>query len=263
MSQIQHLGDGATFDEVSKRDLEAFELPVPPIVEQERLVKRIEALSSRAQELRGLNSSLTEDSARILSAEYIRISRDAPIHRFGEIAKLLRRHVTAIPKETYLEMGVRSFGRGTFHKPALTQQLGRKRIFRIKSRDLVFMNVFAWEGAIAVAKPEDDDRVGSHRFMTHEIDKMKATPEFLCYHFLTDQGLEQIRAASPGSAGRNRTLGITKLHAITIPVPPIEAQQRFSRLFELKEKLRRLQLGAEVELTALPHAVLAKAFRGL
>jgi type I restriction enzyme S subunit len=109
MSQIQHLGDGATFDEVSKRDLEAFGLPVPPIVEQERLVKRIEALSSRAQELRGLNSSLTEDSARILSAEYIRISRDAPIHRFGEIAKLLRRHVTTIPKETYLEMGVRSF----------------------------------------------------------------------------------------------------------------------------------------------------------
>ena len=68
-----------------------------------------QAIGSRAQELRGLNSSLTEDSARILSAEYIRISRDAPIHRFGEIAKLLRRHVTTIPKETYLEMGVRSF----------------------------------------------------------------------------------------------------------------------------------------------------------
>lgn len=243
--------------------LERLEIPVPPLIEQQRLVARVEAAVSRSQELRDLNASLVEDASRVLNAEYNRISRNVPCRHFGELAKLLRRQVSKKSDESYLEMGIRSFGNGTFHKPALTgRQLGGKRVFRIKASDLVFMNVFAWEGAIAVAKPEDDGRVGSHRFMTHEVDLAQATPEFLCYYFLTEYGLEKIRAASPGSAGRNRTLGITKLHTIPVPVPPVEAQRRFSQLHTLREKLRRMQIQTEAELAAFTPALLAKVFRG-
>jgi type I restriction enzyme, S subunit len=117
-------------------------------------------------------------------------------------------------------MGIRSFGKGTFLKPVLTgAQLGNKRVYRVRVGDLVFMNVFAWEGAIVVAQADDDERVGSHRFLTHEVNPDLATPEFLCFHFLTPHGLEDIGAASPGSAGRNRTLGIDKLAQIQVPVP--------------------------------------------
>jgi hypothetical protein len=43
-----------------------------------------------------------------------------------------------------------------FQKPAITGlELGNKRIFKIEPWDLVFNNVFAWEGAIAVARAED------------------------------------------------------------------------------------------------------------
>jgi type I restriction enzyme S subunit len=161
------------------------------------------------------------------------------------------------------EVGIRSFGKGTFHKPVLSRaQLANKRVFRVQSGDLVFMNVFAWEGAIAVAKPKDEDRVASHRFMTHVVDQKQATPEFLCHHFLTEHGLEQIRGASPGSAGRNRTLGITKLHAIKVPVPPMREQKRFSAMVKKLDELRSLQKEAEFELAAFTPALLAKAFRG-
>lgn len=238
-------------------------IPVPPLAEQRRLVTRIEALISRAHELQQLNASLVDDAASLLAAEYSRICRDAPIGRFGDVAKLVRRRVKTRPDEGYPETGIRSFGKGTFHKPALTgRQLGKKRVFRIHAGDLVFMNVFAWEGAIAVAQPEDDGRVGSHRFMTHEVDPARAASEFLCYQLLTDRGLEQIRAASPGSAGRNRTLGITKLHAIPIRVPPVEAQRRFSKLHALRAKLSGLQTETQAELAAFTQALLAKAYRG-
>lgn len=263
MPEIQHLGDGCTFDEVSKSDLEAFEIPVPPLGEQRRLVTRIEALTSRAQELRDLNASVAEDMTGLLAVEYRRICFDAPVHRFGNVAKLVRRRVETRLEASYSETGIRSFGKGTFHKPALTgRQLGNKRVFRISPGDLVFMNVFAWEGAIAVAKPEDEGRVGSHRFMTHEVDSVQATAEFLCYHLLTAQGLEHIRAASPGSAGRNRTLGIKKLHAIPVPLPAIEEQRRFSKLHALRDNLRRLQTETDAELAAFTAALLAKAFLG-
>jgi len=246
-----------------KRFLAEVSVPLPSLAEQRRLVKRIEGLTMRAQELRSLNASLVEDADRLLEADYKRICRDARTQPFGKVAKLVRRRVEMHPDESYPETGIRSFGKGTFHKPALTGlQLGNKRVFRICTGDLVFMNVFAWEGAIAVAKPEDEGRVASHRFMMHEVDPKLATAEFLCYHLLTDHGLEHIRAASPGSAGRNRTLGITKLHAIPVPIPPIEAQRRFSKLHALRDKLRKLQAETESELAAFTPALLAKAFRG-
>jgi type I restriction enzyme S subunit len=244
--------------------LAALRIPFPTSkTEQRRLVTRVEAVTSRAQELRALNASLVEDATHLLAAEYNRICHDAPTKPFGKVAKLVRRRVQTQPDASYNETGIRSFGKGTFHKPALTgRQLGNKRVFHIHPGDLVFMNVFAWEGAIAVAKPEDEGRVASHRFMMHEVDPAQATAEFLCYHLLTEHGLERIRAASPGSAGRNRTLGITKLHAIPVPVPPVAAQRRFSKLHALRDKLRRLQIETEAELAAFTPALLAKAFRG-
>jgi type I restriction enzyme, S subunit len=124
------------------------------------------------------------------------------------------------------------------------------------------MNVFAWEGAIAVAQADDDGRVGSHRFLTHELNSEMATAEFLCFHFLTPQGLEDIRAASPGSAGRNRTLGIGKLGKIEVPVPAIHDQRRFARMIRLQHELKQLQRQVESELKAFTPALLAKAFRG-
>lgn len=244
--------------------LAALRIPFPKTkAQQRRIVARIEALTSRSHELRTINNSIIDDFSRMLDQEYGRLAKSAPLMPLGKVVQLARRAVDLLGMENFPEVGIRSFGKGTFHKPALSRaQLGKKRVFRVRNGDLVFMNVFAWEGAIAVAKPEDDGRVASHRFMTHEVDSKKATPEFLCHHFLTEHGLGQIRGASPGSAGRNRTLGITKLHAIKVPVPPVREQKRFSQMVTKLNELRRLQTETEAELDAFTPALLAKAFRG-
>ncbi|MHB8519155.1 MAG: restriction endonuclease subunit S [Limisphaerales bacterium] len=98
--------------------------------------------------------------------------------------------------------------------------------------------------------------------MTHEVLPDQATADFLCYYFLTDRGLEQIRGASPGSAGRNRTLGIAKLEKLPVPVPPIGDQRRFAKSRKCQFGLQRLQREVEAELASFTPALLAKAFRG-
>lgn len=181
----------------------------------------------------------------------------------SEVAPVVRRPVDVQPSEWYPELGIRSFGKGTFHKEAIKgSELGSKRIYRIEPGDLLFSNVFSWEGAIAVVQPEDKGRFGSHRFITCVPDPDRVTAEFLCYYFLTDEGLADIRAASPGAAGRNKTLGVKKLEEIKVPLPPITKQRDFGEL------LRRLRLANSIHgqtVASLDHfmpALLDHAFRG-
>ncbi len=124
--------------------------------------------------------------------------------RVGEVLRLERRPVQVDPYEEYVEVGVRSFGRGIFHKePIEGSSLGNKRVFRVEPDDLVISNVFAWEGAIAVASEDERGRIGSHRFMTFVPADDRIDIRWASWFFRSEPGLELIRGASPGSAGRN------------------------------------------------------------
>ena len=181
----------------------------------------------------------------------------------AEVAPLVRRPVEVQPDESYPELGVRSFGRGTFHKPALDGiAVGSKKLFRIEPRDLVFNIVFAWEGAVAIAKPDDCGRVGSHRFLTCVPNPKISTADFLLYFFLSPEGLRALGDASPGGAGRNRTLGLKKLAAINVPVPKIEKLRWFDRLQAKARALRAIRAEAEDEVAALIPAMLHEVFDG-
>jgi type I restriction enzyme S subunit len=147
----------------------------------------------------------------------------------GEVLRLKRRAVLVDPVQEYVEVGVRSFGRGIFHKdPVEGAALGNKRVFEIQPDDLVISNVFAWEGAIAVASDAERGMIGSHRFMTFVPVGDCIDIRWASWFFRSEPGLELIRKASPGSAGRNRTLAIDRLEALEIPLPPIEEQQRIA-----------------------------------
>lgn len=147
--------------------------------------------------------------------------------RVGDIMRLARRPVRVDPAGTYEEIGIRSFGKGIFHKePVLGSELGNKRVFEIHPGDLVFNNVFAWEGAVAVAGVSEKGKIGSHRFMTYVVDPSEADVEYLRLFFLSERGLSLLLEASPGSAGRNRTLAINRLQDVRIPLPDAREQRR-------------------------------------
>lgn len=238
-------------------------IPLPPVDEQRRIVARIEGLTRRAEEARNLAAEREAELDALLQALYSRMIEGVEWKPLKEIASLVRRAVKTKPDGRYEEMGIRSFGKGTFQKPVLTgRQIGNKRIYTIHEGDLVFNNVFAWEKAIAVAKAEDHGRVGSHRFITYVPHEGQATSEFLCHHFLGERGIEDIRAASPGSAGRNRTLGLKKLEQILVPVPEYDEQKRFADIAKRRQLIQLETAGIEEELKAFHAALLAKAFRG-
>ncbi len=239
----------------------AIALPEPQ--EQDRIVRRLDDVDSRLADARSTRDEIEREAAALMGSAFTRIAQDAGHQKLANVAPLERRPVEITVDGEYPELGVRSFGRGVFHKPTLLgAELTWQKLFRVKAGDIVISNIKAWEGAIAVAGPDDDSRVGSHRYLTLSPIDGKATAGFLCFYLLTDEGLAAIGRASPGSADRNRTLGQKRLMDIEVPVPPFERQVWFDRLQAKAREMLDAQADAETEFNAMMPSILDRAFRG-
>jgi type I restriction enzyme S subunit len=239
------------------------EIPLPDIAVQKVVVDKVDFALGKLEEIKLLRSSLLDDAQAMLSSAFHKIIEGAVYKPMSKVAPLERRKVEIDVNAEYPELGVRCFGNGTFHKPILNgMDVGTKKLYQMVPGDLVFSNVFAWEGAIAVVKKEDEGRLGSHRFITCLPKSGVVTADFLCFYFLTTEGLEKIQAASPGGAGRNRTLGLKKLENIEVPVPDYDKQLWFNQLQSYVEKIKQAQSENATELEALMPSILDKAFKG-
>lgn len=89
-------------------------IPLPPIDEQRRIVAKLDATAERIARIEAAQSANGEDSDRVLAAEFHRIASNALRRPMREVAPLVRRPVKIEDDKEYPELGVRSFGRGTF-----------------------------------------------------------------------------------------------------------------------------------------------------
>lgn len=237
------------------------EISLPPLAEQKKLVTHFDALTEKIRQIEEHLEAVERDAEHLLALRFRDSISTAPLRQMAEIAPLIRREQSIELDGSYPELGIRSFGRGTFHKPPLSgSDVGTKRLYRIEPGDLIFSNVFAWEGAIAIAQPKDAGRFGSHRFITCRANSELISAEFLHYYFLTDEGMLKIGEASPGGAGRNRTLGLEKLMAIDVPVPSLATLRAFDLLQAEVVALRAKHAAIREANSALLPATLERVF---
>lgn len=237
------------------------ETPLPALLEQQAIVARLDALAEKTRQVDVHLDAVERDAKHLLALRFRDAVATASLRTMAEVAPLVRREQSIDLDGSYPELGIRSFGKGTFHKPPLSgSEVGTKRLYRIESGDLLFSNVFAWEGAIAIAQPDDAGRFGSHRFITCQVTPDLTTAAFLRYYFLTDEGMLKIGEASPGGAGRNRTLGLEKLMAIEVPIPPLTEQQTFDRLQSEVTALKSKHAAIRQANAALLPATLERVF---
>nr|WP_290899518.1 restriction endonuclease subunit S [Hoeflea sp.] len=238
-------------------------VPLPSLDEQRRIVEKLDRVAALVDDRRNAIEAAERETQALLLKAFQRAIDGAPLRPMAEVAPLVRRPVEIDLDASYPELGVRSFGRGTFHKPDLPgAEVGNKKLFRICGGDLLFNIVFAWEGAVAVAQPEDEGRVGSHRFLSCVPAPETATVEFLRFYFSTPEGLQKLGEASPGGAGRNRTLGLKKLESLQVPVPPILRQHWFDGLQTKAREARAIRASTAQDVEALIPAMLHEIFDG-
>jgi type I restriction enzyme S subunit len=238
-----------------------FPLPSPP--EQMRLVERIDALAAKLAVAQMTTTEIENQNQQLLMASFNQLVKEAPRRPLGDVAPLTRRPAIIDPMQEYPQVSVRSFGRGTFHNPPLKgNEITWEKPHLVKAGDILISNIKAWEGAIAVAQPEDDDRYGSHRYLTYVPVPSVATARFICFYLLTPEGLYHVGEASPGSADRNRTTSAKALLEIPVPIPIYKQQIWFGELYDKVEAIRRLQAQTTEGREATLPAILDRAFKG-
>lgn len=221
------------------------QIPLPALSTQETIVTRIDTVQQQLLAAEKLRTSIDRDIASLLAVRFSETLAQATWLPMRDVAPLVRRNVQLELNRQYKELGARSFGKGLFVKPDFDADAATwEKPVWIKSGDIVFSNIKAWEGAIGIAKPEHDNYIASHRYLTAVVNPEIALSEYLLYYLLSEAGLTSVNEASPGTADRNRTTKQSALEAIRVPVPPIAVQKLFVKM---KSNLNSLEAFRSVQ----------------
>ena len=257
---IDTLTYGAKMPRVSPDEVACSFIPLPPLPEQQaitafldRETSRIDALASRKERLIEL---LQEKRTALITRAVTKgldpnqPVKDSGVEWVGEIpahwetTKLRRlltsvsHHVDVHPEQLYQEIGIRSWGRGIFHKDPVTgANLGDKRVFKLRSGELVLNIVFAWEGAVAITSESEKDMIASHRFPTFQHTRNLVDLDYLLMFLQSEHGRGLMGLNSPGAAGRNRTIRMDSFLEEEVPLPLLEEQREIVANFRSSERL--------------------------
>lgn len=164
------------------------------------------------------------------------------LKRFGDITKRISDAVKVEEDKLYQQIGIRSHGKGLFHKEFVDgKSLGNKRVFWVKEDAFIVNIVFAWEQAVGKTTSAESGMIASHRFPMYLPVKNQSNLNYLLYFFLTKRGKFLLELASPGGAGRNKTLGQKEFENLKFLIPTYTEQQKIaSFLSAVDDKIQQL-----------------------
>lgn len=242
----KHITSGARSNgllNISKENFFGVEIPTPSPAEQQRIAECLSSVDDLiAAQARKVDALKTHKKG-LMQQLFPREGETQPRLRFPEfrnakpwrertIAEVLKKAsipITVEEKATYTEIGVRSHGKGIFHKaPSSGAAIGAKRVFRVVENALVLNIVFAWEQAVATTSTEESGMIASHRFPMYVPKSDDCDVRFVKLVFLTPIGKHLLGLASPGGAGRNRTLGQDEFEKLGIILPEKEEQTKIA-----------------------------------
>lgn len=275
-SYLQSLGTGATFKEISKRVVEKIELPLPPLHEQLRIGRVLDA----AVEIEQLRMRALSVAAELLSSRFEEL--------FGSTKREAHWDRVAVRDFVARFSGGKSFAgvdNGDADAPhrvlrvsAVTSGQFRPEESRpvpraydpplehyVKDGDLLISRANTAElvGAVALVEtcPQGlilPDKVW--RFVWR--DPAASVPEFVWQLFRTREMRQAIQRRATGTSGSMKNISAQKLMGIEVTWPPIRQQREFAQVYRAMAPLRRELLQHLSETQALFVVLQHRAFAG-
>jgi type I restriction enzyme S subunit len=237
--KISELAQGSTRYNLSKSGLLNLNIPIPPNNEQQKIASILstwdEAITKQKKlvnETKNRNDGLTQ---KLLSGKK-RLSGFNDNWKTTSVSKVVDRVKNSFKPELtklYQQIGIRSHTKGLFYKePVSGKDLGNKSVFWIEPDCFIVNIVFAWEHAIAKTTDKEIGMIASHRFPMFKPKAELLDLDYLLNYFKSTKGKSLLGLASPGGAGRNKTLGQSDFLKLPILLPSLEEQQAISTVIE-------------------------------
>lgn len=260
--QFHHLLVGTNYPAINSSDIRKLKLVVPSIQEQKAIAhilslidlainKNNSLLNKKESQKKWLMQKLLNGEKRLRGFEKqkwkIRLLQDILIPVSRPIEK---------PESRFLALGIRSHGKGTFLKQDFEpEKIEMETLFVVRENDLIVNITFAWEGAIAIVRKQDDGALVSHRFPTFTFNKDVAVIDFFRHFILQQKFKYLLDSISPGGAGRNRVLSKKDFLKLEVKIPTLEEQIAIANLLQTADK--------EIQLLMLKTKKLQEQKRGL
>jgi len=180
--------------------------------------------------------------------------------KFADFATEVSRPVALQIGSSYQSVGVKWYGEGVHvHETRQGHEFDADR-FEIRAHDLIYNDMWARMGSVAIVPKELSGAVASSHFPTFQLNRGIIEPRYLHWFFKTPAFWQECENASRGTTGRNQIKRRVFL-AIPIPLPPLTEQRRIvTRIEQLATQIheaRTLRHQTLEEAEALCRAIVA------
>jgi len=276
VKEMNRLGSGSTFKEISKQKVENLPITLPPITTQKTLAT-ILGKADVAREKRQQASRLTEEFLRSAFLEMFGDPVSNPkgwvVKAVGELAEEGKNAIKAGPfgsslkKESYVEKGYKIYGQEQVIRDDLTfgdyyiseGKFKDLEAYRVKAGDILISLVGTY-GKISIVPTDFEPGIINPRLMKITLNQQIMLP-VIFKHLMLSEGIKAVLDHT-SHGGTMDIMNVGLMKALKVYVPPLALQKQFAALVEKVETLRAKQRESEKELDDLFHSLMQRAFRG-
>lgn len=269
-------GIGGSLTRARPQTVAKIEIPLPPLPEQRRIVRRLDTLSARSTTARthltAIEKLVERYKLAVLSGSLFR--NGTPVKRLGEVLTDIRYGTAA--KCSYDPSGtpvlrIPNIQSGRIDRTDLkSAHFATKEIeqLALKAGDILVIRSNGSPdlvGRVALVTDGETDCLFAGYLIRLRLSATEALPEYVRLCFESDEVRAIIEAASKSTSGVNN-VNSTQLKEIALPMPTVDEQREIVRRIETAfGKIDRLAAEAAKALKLLGHLdqrILAKAFAG-
>jgi type I restriction enzyme, S subunit len=266
--QIETLAGSTTFREVSRGNFRRFKIPVPPLDEQQRIVRILD----EAEALRQLRARADERMAEFIPALFNQMFGDpakAQVANLGSVCtRITKGESPGWQGFAYCDEGplfVTSenvlWGALDISSPKRIPVEFHAKLKRsqLKPRDVLINLVGASIGRCCIV-PMDTGEANINQAVAVITPSEELTSEYLSNYLLSSATQRILHGGKVESARAN--ISLTDLNNLSITLPPLSLQREFAARVAEARAMQDQQARSRVRLEAGFQAVLHKAFNG-
>ena len=265
---------GVALQNISATIVKEFEIPLPPLEDQKRIVKILDQADALRQK-RKQAIGLLDDYLQSIYLEMFGDGKDLEIVKLESLAENSKGSMRTGPFGSDLRhsefvsdgiavIGIDNAAKNKFEwaqrryiTPEKYQKLKRYTVF---PRDVI-ITIMATIGRSAVVPDDIPIAINTKHLATITLDQSKANPYFIAYSIHSDQRVrKQILGNNRGAIMPGLNLGIIK--NLNIVKFPVEVQNKFEMIYKNIEVLKERMFTQSHELDVQFQALMQKAFKG-